>query len=178
MSLYASVQYLFSLAKRWYHLRCEQLQMRLDPSRTQAWRQRPRVVVCDRHALDVSANCRHGGLRFNHSKHAGLAQMGSIAQIGRIADLAGFFAPRHIVVRLVYDVVRRFVPGFVRIVGYDQPLKPTGELNLVGWFTLPGQLRNVAIVDLTTGVWSGEPVAIADSAPQSCRSESANPNRK
>src|SRR5712692_6661604 len=67
--------------KRRNHLRGEQLQMRLRPTRRQSRRQRPRIEVCDWYAANEVPNHVYRGVGVDDLEKAALPELFANAQL-------------------------------------------------------------------------------------------------
>src|SRR6266852_4911190 len=105
-------------AKRWDHLRREQLQMGLSPSWRQSGRQRPRIIVCDRDVADKVPNDRYRGIGVDDVEKPALPQLFAIAQMVGKRTESGRRKPCGVVGCLIDDMGGGFSEGLLGIVGY------------------------------------------------------------
>src|SRR5919198_3249681 len=75
-------------------------------------------------------------------------------------------------------MVSRVVERHLGIIRDDQPLKTTGESDVIDGPVLFGELGDVAIVHVSVRVRYGEPIAIADGTAERCLREAAYPQRR
>src|SRR5438132_12164177 len=93
------------LAKRWDHLRGEQLQVRLHPAWRQPGRQGPGVEVGDRHGVRQVADHANRSLEVDHLQQPALPQRLSIIQMWSKRLKAATLEPYRVIVDLIDDML-------------------------------------------------------------------------
>src|SRR5262249_41680231 len=114
-------------AKRRNHLRGEQLQMRLRPSRRQSRRQRPGIVVGERDGVAEVPNQAYRRVGVDDLEEPALPQLVAIAQRRGKGGMSSRREPGRVLVGLIDDVVGNLGERFLGIGGDEQTPKAAGR---------------------------------------------------
>src|ERR1700730_6157603 len=166
------------LAKRWDHLRGEQLQVRLRPAWRQPGRQGPGVEVGDRHGVRQVVDHAYRGVRVDHLQQPALLQRFSIIQLWSKRLKTASLKPHRVIVDLIDDVLSGLSKRLVGVVGYDEKPKAACETKVICRPVVLLHLGDIAVIYISVCPGHGETIAEADRAAQRRRRKAAQPDRR